>query len=133
MTDEDLLCAAVLHDVLEETGADPTAIELEFGSRVRSLVEELTRTEPSADRVDGMTKDEVWQLRADMLLEEVSKMSAEAQIVKLADRLANLSDAHRTKRGEKLARYERQSKRILAVVPRVRNEALWDAINVLIA
>src|SRR6185312_12880334 len=40
-TDEDCLCAAALHDTVEQSGAVPQAIEREFGKRVASLVLEL--------------------------------------------------------------------------------------------
>lgn len=129
VTDEDMLCAAALHDVLEQTNADPMGIELEFGKRVRGLVVELTRREPDESEVQGLSKDEIWQLRADMLLAEIEKMSPDAQVVKLGDRLANVLDAKRVKKAEKFARYMRQTRRILEVVPRDRNPALWEAIR----
>lgn len=128
VTDVEILCAAVLHDTVEGESLTLEQIETEFGVRVRSLVAELTRVEPSADQIVGLKKDEIWQLRAGMLIDEVSKMSADAQLIKLADRLANVREAHRTKSGRKLKRYLGQTERILQVVPRSVNKALWDAI-----
>jgi GTP diphosphokinase / guanosine-3',5'-bis(diphosphate) 3'-diphosphatase len=84
VTDEDLLCAAVLHDTIEECGAEPAEIERKFGPRVRALVEELTRREPSEEETRELSREETWQLRADMLLEEIGRMSPDAQRVKLA-------------------------------------------------
>lgn len=128
-TDEDLLVVAALHDLIEETEATPASIETRFGLRVRVLVEELTREEPSAERISGLSKDEVWRLRADMLLTEIGIMSSDAQRVKLADRLSNLREAKRTKSAPKLERYVKQTTRILEIIPRSVSPGLWDAIQ----
>jgi len=128
-THEDLLCAAVLHDVLEESDADRREIAKAAGERVAELVEELTRHEPTAEERKGLDKDTIWSLRANRLLDEIRAMSADAQKVKLADRLANLREAKRTKAGPKWDRYAWQTEEILKIVPRERNEGLWDAIR----
>lgn len=129
VTDEDLLCSAILHDVIEETSTTPAEIEKKFGKRIGALVVELTRTEPPPAQIEEMDKAAIWQLRSSLLLEDISKMSADAQSVKLADRLANLRQAKMTRKGEKLKRYERQSKKILEIIPKNVNSALWMAIQ----
>lgn len=128
-TDEDLLCAAALHDVIEESGTKPEAIAKEVGGRAASLVVELTRKEPSEAQRKGLDKDALWSLRANMLLDEIRGMSPEAQKVKLADRLANVREARRTKAGPKWDRYAWQTREILKIVPRERNAGLWEAIQ----
>ncbi|MBI4018054.1 MAG: bifunctional (p)ppGpp synthetase/guanosine-3',5'-bis(diphosphate) 3'-pyrophosphohydrolase [Candidatus Aenigmarchaeota archaeon] len=40
--DEDVLCAAVLHDVIEDCGVKPKELEKIFGKRVMFLVKELS-------------------------------------------------------------------------------------------
>jgi guanosine-3',5'-bis(diphosphate) 3'-pyrophosphohydrolase len=129
VTDEDLLCAAALHDTVEDGVADFPKIEREFGQRVSELVREMTREEPTREQTQGMGKDAIWALRATMLLEEIRRMSPEAQTLKLADRLANIRDAFRAKRGRKLARYLVQSKEIVRIIPRSVNPSLWDALQ----
>ena len=126
--DEDLLCVAILHDVLEETTGTAEAIEEAVGNRVRELVVELTRKEPTAEETVDMTKPEIWQLRSKMLLSEIEKMSSDAQQVKLADRLSNVQEAKRTKSKEKLERYLAQTKKILKIVDHSINPYLWEAI-----
>lgn len=128
VTDEDLLCAAALHDVVEETNVKVSEIAEELGDRVGALVKELTRGEPPSSETQGKSKDEVWQIRAELLLSEISKMSPDAQRIKLADRLANLEDAYRTKQGYKLERYLWQTGRITEIVSRDVCPGLWDAI-----
>lgn len=129
--DPDMLCAAILHDTVEETNVTLPEIETRFGPTVRHLVEELTRREPTAEETRGMSKDEIWELRSKMLLDEIAKMSPEAQKIKLADRYSNLKEAQWTKSGEKLKRYEKQTAKILKIVPKQINPGLWNAINVL--
>ncbi len=129
VVDEDLLCAAVLHDVLEETKVSPDELQKLFGLRPRELVQELTRTEPSTKETAGLSKDQVWELRSNMLLGEIAQMSSAAQQIKLADRLSNLREAARTKTGRKLTRYFVQTRQILITVPRSVNSGLWDAIQ----
>jgi len=129
VTDPELLCAALLHDVFEEGGTDPAEIESEFGSRVRALVDELTRTEPTQSQVNALTKDEVWLLRSGLLFTDISAMSPDAMAIKLADRLANFRQAAVTRKGEKLRRYIRQTKKIVDIIPKSVNPCLWKAIN----
>jgi len=129
ITDEDLLCAAALHDLLEETNIGADEIEKEFGGRVGALVLELTRKEPTPAETRGLDKNAIWKLRAEMLLAEIRKMSPDAQRVKLADRLSNLREAKRVKSGGKLERYIWQTEEILEIVPKSVNPGLWKAIE----
>lgn len=128
-TDEDLLCAALLHDVVEESDADLEEIARETNRRTMGLVKELTRQEPTAEEKRGLDKEAVWRLRSGMLLKEIGKLSPEAQKVKLADRLSNLREGKRTKSGPKWDRYAGQTEEILRIVPRERSPGLWDAIR----
>src|SRR6476619_6159984 len=49
ITDEEMLCGAALHDVIEQSGVAPKRIEDKFGIRVAKLVEEMTREEPAPE------------------------------------------------------------------------------------
>ncbi len=127
--DEEMLCAAALHDVVEQSAVELKEIEKKFGARVRALVEEMTRKEPTKKETKGMSPDQIWQLRSGMLLDEIKKMSKEAQQLKLADRLSNIRNAFQTKIGGKLERTVRQTEEILQIIPRTVNSSLWDAIK----
>ena len=128
VTDPAMLCAAALHDVVEESQVPFSEIEKQFGSRVCELVTELTRYEPTPDETAGMTKNEIWALRSQLLLDEIAKMSPDAQAVKLADRLSNLNEAVRSKQGKKLKRYNEQTAKILKIIPKKSNPGLWSAV-----
>ena len=78
----EILSAAYLHDTIEDTPATYNKIKKEFSKGVADLVREL-----SSDKklVDIIGKDEY-------LTNKMLKMSNSALILKLADRLHNLSD-----------------------------------------
>ena len=89
-TDEDLLCAALLHDTLEDCYEDPEVgyIELKdiFGKRVADLVYELTS---DGDEIDDSYEGD----KGEYLTDKMIHMSSDALTIKLADRLQNISDA----------------------------------------
>ena len=81
--DEDVLLAALFHDILEDVPKNYSReqMENEFGPHVVEIVE-------------GVTKDSSlpsWQERADAYLEQVSRGSEESVIVAAADKFHNLS------------------------------------------
>lgn len=89
-TDEDILCASLLHDVCEDCYDDMEIgyeiIKLKFGKRVADLVWEVTSKGDEIDHdYDGS--------KTDYLLDKMIHMSDDALIIKLADRLQNISDA----------------------------------------
>jgi (p)ppGpp synthase/HD superfamily hydrolase len=88
--DEDILCAALLHDVCEDCYEDAevgyTIIKDKFGERVADLVWEVTSKGDEIDHdYDGS--------KTNYLLDKMINMSEDALIIKLADRLQNISDA----------------------------------------
>ena len=126
VTDEELLAAALLHDVIEETDLALSDLQKEFGDRVSRIVRELTREEP--DRT-GLGADEIWQVRTQAMLEEIDRMSDEAKLIKLADRASNLRSALLTRTGDALANYIRQSQLILDHIDRTVCPILWDRVQ----
>lgn len=88
-TDEDILCAALLHDVIEDCFEDPEVgyhvIEEKFGKRVADIVMELTSSKEDID--------DNYDSKADYLIVKMIHMSDDALVIKLADRLQNISDA----------------------------------------
>ena len=79
--DEDVLIAAALHDVVEDTLVTEAEIADLFGVRVSQLVAELTD-----DKM--LTKEE----RKRMQLEEVHLLSDEGKLLRLCDKICNVCD-----------------------------------------
>ena len=88
-TEEDILCAALLHDTVEDCFEDPDVgyhiLEQEFGKRVADIVMELTSSKEDID--------DNYNSKADYLIVKMIHMTDDALIIKLADRLQNISDA----------------------------------------
>jgi GTP pyrophosphokinase len=80
--DRDVLCAAVLHDVVEDTRCSPAEITAKFGARVAELVGWVTipPTEPGEDKAAVKER----------YLRGLTAAPADAKLVKLADRVSNV-------------------------------------------
>ena len=103
--DEAVLCAAYLHDTIEDTIHTYDTIADAFGSDVASLVVEVTNDKrlPKA------------QCRAAML-EHIPTISTRAKRIKLCDRLDNVTDLTRNgsvPKQSKCERYMRETELIL--------------------
>lgn len=80
---EDMICAALLHDTVEDTNTSYSEIALYFGSPVRDLVYWLSdKSEPQ----DGNRAE-----RKKLDREHIWEAPREAQIIKLADLISNTS------------------------------------------
>ena len=73
----EILAAAVLHDVIEDSSTSPDEILANFGPRVASLVEEVSRP-------PGMTRKD--------FVERAATGSARSVLIRVADRLDNLQE-----------------------------------------
>ncbi len=82
VTDCEVLAAALLHDTLEDTATTHEELVNAFGSRVARIVAEVT---------DDKALDPASRKRRQV--EHAPHLSAEAKLVKLADKICNLRDA----------------------------------------
>ena len=82
VTDADVLCAAVLHDVVEDTPCTLEQVSAAFGPQVAELVGWVTIPAPGP----GETKPEVKQA----YLRRLRDAPPRARLVKLADRASNV-------------------------------------------
>ena len=98
---EDLMIAALYHDLLEDTDITLKEIEDLFGKKVGEIIVELTKPEGTK----GRKKDE-W-------LKKFVNSSNNAKIIKLADRIDNLMDMRDVWDAEKQKSYADQAKIIL--------------------
>lgn len=111
-----LICAAWLHDVVEDTGVPLSVIDSEFGHYVASLVEQLTDvSKPS----DGNRKT-----RKAIDRDHTSKCSAVAATIKLADLISNTRSI--VERDPEFAKTYLAEKRLLLDVLRHGNDDLWQ-------
>jgi (p)ppGpp synthase/HD superfamily hydrolase len=85
LSNEVMVQAAWLHDVVEDCGVEPSAIDYEFGLKVGLLVRELTN--PSK-RYAHLSRHQ----RKKIDLDHISQVSPEAKRIKIVDRIDNLYD-----------------------------------------
>ena len=81
VSDVEVLCAALLHDTVEDTATTLEELAQAFGARVAGIVAEVTDDAnlPKAERKR-------------LQIERAGALSAQAKLVKLADKICNLRD-----------------------------------------
>lgn len=119
-SDEDMICAALLHDVIEDFGYDPVTLEEDYGPRVRSLVEALTLP-PNLSYVEKTAH----------LVNLMATAPLDVVLLKLCDRLDNVSDMGGWKEA-RVRKYVRQTKMMLAVVSERMEGSVGGSINFLV-
>lgn len=83
--DQELLAAAALHDVIEDTAITGEEIEQEFGKRIASLVQ------AESDLVfEGQSAAQSWHVRKEAAIKRLAAASHDAKIVALGDKLSNM-------------------------------------------
>jgi GTP diphosphokinase / guanosine-3',5'-bis(diphosphate) 3'-diphosphatase len=81
VTDTVVLCAAVLHDTIEDTDTTADELQQQFGAAVAAVVLEVT---------DDKRLDKA--VRKQLQIDHAPHASREAKLVKLADKICNLRD-----------------------------------------
>jgi guanosine-3',5'-bis(diphosphate) 3'-pyrophosphohydrolase len=81
VTDHEVLCAALLHDTVEDTATTHEELVDAFGSRIARIIAEVTDDK-------RLPKEE----RKRLQIEHAPRLSDGAKLVKLADKICNLRD-----------------------------------------
>ena len=116
VSDPDVLSAAVLHDVVEDTPATIGDVRAAFGDQVAELVGWVTIPEPAAGEDKATAKDSY--------LKGLSSAPDDAIVVKLADRASNVQ----TLRNLPLARQRAYYAQTVAyIMPLAATRTWWAA------
>ena len=84
--DEDVLCAALLHDTVEDTLTSVEDINNEFGERVANLVKG-----ESEDKKKDKSKKDTWIIRKQETIDRLAKeKDLDIKIICLCDKVSNL-------------------------------------------
>ena len=86
--DEDVLCAAVLHDVMEDCGVTMGELTERFGARVARLV-------CSETQLHGGDPRATWDIRKKNAVARIAVGDRETKIIALSDKLSNMRAIHR--------------------------------------
>lgn len=81
VSDVRVICAALLHDTVEDTQTTPRELEEQFGPEIRDIVGEVSDNKK-------LLKEERKQLQ----IKHAAASSREAKLVKLADKICNLRE-----------------------------------------
>ena len=89
--DQELISAALLHDVVEDAGITPQEVEETFGLRVAELVASETE-----DKREELPPSATWRIRKEESLAVLKNATDEAVLmVWLGDKLANIRSIYR--------------------------------------
>ena len=83
--DQELLSAAALHDVVEDTDITIEDLRREFGDRVADIVES-----ESDVFIPGLSEEDSWHQRKQAAIDRLAAAPLEAKIVALGDKLSNM-------------------------------------------
>lgn len=82
--DQEMLAAAALHDVIEDTEYTEEDIRKEFGDRVAKLV-----ASESDLVIEGKSESESWKDRKQFAIDRLKKLDRDGKIVAIGDKLSN--------------------------------------------
>ena len=119
--DAEVLQAALLHDVVEDTSVTVKDIEAQFGRRTAEYVDWLTK--PSAD---GFASKE--QLNA-YQASRIARAPREVRMVKVADRVDNVSDLHLLPNDGKMERYLKDTRENYCQLAKDTDPALYRSLD----
>ena len=108
-TDPEIISAAVLHDVMEDTDTTIEQVSELFGERVASFV-----ASESEDKREHLPAESTWKLRKQETLEHLISAPLEIKMITLSDKLSNMRAIYRDYRaiGDTLwVRFNQKDKR----------------------
>lgn len=83
--DKEVIAAALLHDVLEDTGCSYEFLKEQFGSRIAGLV-----AQESENKWEDLPAESTWHIRKEETLEHLVTLKLDAKMIALSDKLANI-------------------------------------------
>ena len=114
VSDPDVLCAAVLHDVVEDTPCTIAGVRATFGDRVADMVDWVTKPEADAGADKRAVKE--------AYLKGLADAPDDAILVKLADRASNVQTL-RNLRPQKQREYYAQT--VAYIMPLAASRGWW--------
>lgn len=89
-TDEDVIAAAALHDVVEDTDTTVEEVIQQFGERIGSFV-----AAESENKRKELSAESTWKLRKQETLDHLKTASVEVKMIALGDKLSNMRAIYR--------------------------------------
>lgn len=89
-TDDEIIAAAILHDVVEDTCTTIEQIRELFGERVAVLV-----ASESEDKRENLSAESTWKLRKQETIDHLKTAPIEVKMITLGDKLSNIRAIYR--------------------------------------
>lgn len=89
-SDEEVIAAAILHDVVEDTDTTIDDIRELFGQRLAALV-----ASESENKRENLPAASTWKIRKQETLDELRSANADVKMITLGDKLSNIRAIHR--------------------------------------
>ena len=83
--DEDVIIAALLHDVIEDTDYGYEDIKNRYGKRVADLVQNETE-----NKRNDQSRESTWVIRKQETIDHIEKADYETKLICLGDKLSNI-------------------------------------------
>ena len=119
VSDKDILCAAVLHDVVEDTPCTIAGVSDAFGDRVANMVQWVTKPEAASATNHGAADKKALKVA---YLKRLAEAPDDAIVVKLADRASNVQTL-RNLRPQKQREYYAQT--VAYIMPLAASRRWW--------
>ncbi len=123
--DVDLICAALLHDILQKGNNSETdkldQIKKNFGENVYNIVQTLTE-HPSANETRQQSLESYFQ--------NISKSPKTSRVVELADRLDNVRFFKNAVKKDKAIRYKEETQKYVVPIAEQTDETLAFKLTV---
>lgn len=94
--DQDIVIAALFHDIIEDTPYGAGDIEAAFGSRIARLVQSN-----SENKRKGQNASDTWKIRKQEFIDSLDQKSKEEKMIALADKLSNMRATYQGSRKHK--------------------------------
>lgn len=88
--DDEIIAAAVLHDVIEDTDTTVEQLKEQFGERVAALVKS-----ESENKREYLPAESTWKIRKQETLDHLKNASADVKMIALGDKLSNMRAIYR--------------------------------------
>jgi len=125
--DVDLLCAALLHDVLEDGTASIEEIERVFGSDISSIIKKVTRIRSANESEEEKTKAKIEKLQ------EIAQEDEKVRLLKLCDVLDNMRSIEfipeLSLSRKKIPRWKKELKDCVLPIAEKTNQGLFEKLK----
>lgn len=128
ITDPDMICAALMHDLIEDSGYTIEHINNEFGQEVARLVKGVTRERPKNET------EEQKRINKPMKFKEIAEAEEKVRLLKLCDILDNMQAMEYIPKGhpnyKKIPRWKKELKEYVLPIAKNTNEKLYNLLTV---